>query len=50
VLSPSQDKARRSFFLVDKRGIVQGKWLVENKEVFPSEPILKVAQEIKGKR
>jgi peroxiredoxin len=38
--------ARRSFFLIDKQGIVRGKWLAGNQEVFPSEPILKVAREI----
>ena len=40
--------ARRSFFLIDKQGIVQGKWLAGDKEVFPSEPILKVVRELAG--
>lgn len=49
-LSPNGNQAQRSFFLIDRQGVVRGKWLVDNTEVFPSEPILKVAQEIKGKR
>ena len=40
--------AVRSFFLIDKQGIVRGKWLAGNKEVFPSAPILKVARELAG--
>jgi peroxiredoxin len=42
--------ARRAFFLVDQQGIVRGKWLVENKEVFPSEELLKTAQVMAQKR
>lgn len=41
--------ARRAFFLVDHQGIIRRQWLVENKEVFPSEAILKAAREIAGK-
>lgn len=38
--------AHRSFFLIDKQGVVRGKWLAGNKEVFPSRPILKRAREL----
>lgn len=43
---PPRPFAKRSFFLIDKEGIVRGKWLAENSEVFPSEPILKRAREL----
>jgi peroxiredoxin len=36
--------AKRSFFLIDKQGIIQGKWSAANSEVFPSEPILERVQ------
>ena len=42
--------AQRYFFLIDLRGIVRGKWPGKVDEVFPSEPILKVAREIAEKR
>ena len=42
-------KWRRSFFLVDKEGIVRGKWIGEDLAVFSSEAFLKAAQEIAGK-
>jgi peroxiredoxin len=45
---PPRPVAQRSFFLIDKQGIVRGKWLARNDEVFPSEPILKVARELAG--
>jgi peroxiredoxin len=41
--------ARRAFFLIDKQGIVQGKWLVENKAVFPSQEMLARARQLAGK-
>jgi len=41
--------AKRGFFVIDKKGVVQGKWLLNNKDFFPSETILKKVQEIKGK-
>ena len=50
VLDPTQVMARRAFFLVDQLGIVRGKWLVENKEIFPSEELLKTAQVMAQKR
>ena len=50
VLHPTQVMPRRAFFLVDQQGIVRGKWLVENKEIFPSEELLKTAQVMAQKR
>jgi hypothetical protein len=41
--------AQRAFFLVDQQGILRGRWLVKGDEVFPSELILKAAEEIAGK-
>jgi hypothetical protein len=40
--------AKRTFFLIDKQGIVRGKWVGED-AVFSNEPLLKAAQEIAGK-
>jgi peroxiredoxin len=40
--------AKRGFFVIDKEGIVQGKWLF--KGVFPSETILKKVRDLEGKR
>jgi hypothetical protein len=34
---------------VDKEGIVRGRWLAGDDEVFSNEPLLKAAQEIAGK-
>jgi peroxiredoxin len=48
-LSPSERGAERAFFLVDKQGIIRGRWPAKGYEVFASEPILEVAQEIAGK-
>jgi len=47
---PPNTAARRAFFMVDQQGIVRGKWLVENKAVFPSEEMLKAAREMAGKQ
>ncbi len=41
--------SKRSFFLVDKDGIVRGKWIGEDLAVFSSELLLKAAREIAGK-
>jgi peroxiredoxin len=41
--------AGRAFFLVDKQGIVRGKWIGEDLAVFPSEVLLKGAQEVAEK-
>jgi hypothetical protein len=42
--------AVRWFFLVDREGIVRGKWRGNTEEVFPSEPILKAVRELEQKR
>ena len=41
--------AARVFFLVDKEGIVRGKWIGEDSAVFSTEAFLKAAREIAGK-
>jgi len=46
---PNRQVARRAFFLVDKQGIVRGRWFAENAQVFPNEPLLKGVAEITGK-
>ncbi len=43
---PPRPFAKRSFFLIDKEGIIRGKWLAGNSEVFPSQPILERAREL----
>jgi alkyl hydroperoxide reductase subunit AhpC len=53
VLAASNIHAQRSFFLVDEQGIVRKQWLLGaagGEMIFPSEPIIKAIQEIKGKR
>ena len=40
---------KRSFFFVDKEGIVRGKWIGEDSTVFSTEVFLKAAREIVGK-
>jgi alkyl hydroperoxide reductase subunit AhpC len=41
--------AGRAFFLVDKQGIVRGKWIGEDLAVFPNEVLLQGAQQVAGK-
>ena len=43
--------AERAFFLIDTQGIVRQRWLIKGGEeiVFPTEPLLKAAQEMAGK-
>jgi peroxiredoxin len=41
--------AKRSFFLIDKQGIVRGKWIGGDLTVFSSEALLKAAREVAGK-
>ena len=41
--------AGRAFFLVDKEGIVRGKWIGEDLAVFANEVLLKAAQEVAEK-
>ncbi len=49
VLNPSGVFAERAFFLIDKEGIVRGKWSGEPYDVFPTEPILETARELAKK-
>ena len=38
--------ARGAYFLIDKHGIVRGKWIKKPGEVFPNAPLLQAAQEL----
>lgn len=51
-LNPQWDMttAQRYFFLIDREGIVRGKWPGKVNEVFPSEPILKAARALAGRK
>ena len=49
VLHASPVMARRAFFLIDKQGVVRGRWLADDSSTFASEPILQVAREVAGK-
>ena len=41
--------AKPMYFLIDKQGIVRGKWMNPPKEVFPNDPFLEIAQELEKK-
>jgi peroxiredoxin len=41
--------AGRAFFLVDKQGIVRGKWIGEDMAVFPTEVLLQGAEQVAQK-
>jgi peroxiredoxin len=41
--------AKRSFFLIDQQGIVRGRWLGEDLDVFASERLLQAAREMTEK-
>ncbi len=49
VLHPSGIFAERAFFLIDKEGIVRGKWDGEPYDVFPTGPILEAARDLAAK-
>ena len=49
VLHANPIMARRAFFLIDKQGVVRGRWLADDTAIFANEPILQVAREIAGK-
>jgi len=49
VLHANPIMARRAFFLIDKQGVVRGRWLADDSAIFASEPILQVARKIAGK-
>jgi peroxiredoxin len=42
--------AQRFFFLIDREGVVRGKWRGEDLAVFPSDEILKAARRLGGTR
>jgi glutaredoxin-dependent peroxiredoxin len=42
--------AKRAFFLVDRDGVVRGRWMGEDMSVFPNELLLKAAREMVGQR
>jgi peroxiredoxin len=46
---PTKQVSLRGLFLIDKQGIVRGKWVGATADFFPSEEILKVAQSMAGK-
>lgn len=42
--------AKGSYFLIDKQGVVRGKWMhPEGMEVFPSDPFIELAQQLEAK-
>lgn len=47
---PNTTIAKRYYFLVDTQGVVRGKWEGEDLEVFPSDVLLKAAQDIMAQR
>jgi peroxiredoxin len=42
--------AKRAFFLVDRDGVVRGRWIGDDLAVFPSDEILKLARTLARKR
>jgi peroxiredoxin len=40
--------ARRVLFLIDKQGMVRGKWEGETEEMLPADEVMQVAHEIAG--
>jgi mycoredoxin-dependent peroxiredoxin len=45
---PTRQVARRALFLIDKQGIVRGKWQGETQDMLPADEVMKVAQDIAG--
>jgi hypothetical protein len=41
--------AKGSAFLIDKQGIIRGKWMGENGVVVPSDQFLGIVKELEGK-
>ncbi len=41
--------SKRAFFLIDRQGIVRGRWIGEDMSVFPNEVLLKAAREVAAK-
>jgi peroxiredoxin len=47
---PDRLRARRAFFLIDKQGIVRGRWLpYKQAALFASDPMLARARQLAGK-
>jgi hypothetical protein len=44
----SSTTAQRAFFLIDKQGIIRGRWLGTTEDTFPTHPILEAARAIAG--
>lgn len=42
--------AKRAFFLIDREGVVRGKWWGEDLATFPTDALLKAARDMVGKR
>ena len=45
---PTRQVARRALFLIDKQGMVRGKWQGETEDMLPADEVMKVAHEIAG--
>jgi peroxiredoxin len=45
---PTRQVARRALFLIDKQGMVRGKWQGETEEMLPADEVMQVAHEIAG--
>ena len=45
---PTRQVARRALFLIDKQGMVRGKWQGETEDMLPADEIMQVAQDIAG--
>jgi hypothetical protein len=41
--------AQRAFFLIDQQGMVRGRWIGGDLDVFPNETLLQAVREIAGK-
>jgi peroxiredoxin len=41
--------AKRSFFLIDRKGIIRGRWIGEDMGLFPTDVLLKAAREMVAK-
>jgi peroxiredoxin len=44
--APHHPVAEGTYILIDKQGVIRGKWIKPRGVVFPNEPLLKAAQEL----
>ena len=44
-----QPMAKGSFFLIDKKGVIRGKWMGQANVVLPNGVFLEIAKELEGK-